>query len=198
MHHLDGNWKQQTVERIQRGDKAAFDLVYYAYEARLFAFALKLTHNPDDAKEVVQEVFLKVWERRELLEPQGNFEGFIFTIAKNIVYNKARHRVYEMAYKKYLSHSADPSASVTEEMLEFRELERLIRSACEELPPMRRKVFLLSRMEGFSHNEIAEKLNTSTSNIKNQIYKAMIFLKEHLRTNNVVRVILALCTFCMP
>ncbi len=113
-------------------------------------------------------------------------EGFIFTIAKNIVYNKSRHRVYEVAYKEYFSRFGNATASVTEELLDYEELDGLIRSGCEKLPPMRRKVFLLSRMEGLSHNEIAEKLNTSTSNIKNQIYKALIFLKEHLRTHNLV------------
>lgn len=175
------HWDAQIIKRLKQGDKNAFEAIYYTFEGKLFAFAFKLTHSQDDAKEIVQEVFLKVWEKREILDPDSNFEGFIYTIAKNVVYNKARHRVYELAYKEYLSRTGSAAASFTEEMLEFQELNDLIKTLCDELPPLRRKVFLLSRMEGASHEEIAQNLNTSTSNIKNHIHKALTFFKKHLK-----------------
>lgn len=192
MYHPKDFCQQQTLGRLQQGDREAFDVVFYTFEPRIFSFALKLTHHQEDARELVQEVFLKVWEKRESIDAQANFEGFLFTMAKNLIYNRARHRVYEMKYREEIRMGSNLAESVTEQMLEASELEDIIEAACKKLPPVRREVFMMSRHQGLSHSEIANKMDTSTSNIKNHIFKALVFLKEQIRHQNVLRAVLLL------
>lgn len=185
---------KQLIQQLKKGDKVAFDTLFYAFEPTLYAYALKLTYDRDEAKEIVQEVFLKVWEKKQTIDPQYSFVSFLYTIAKNLVYNKAKHRVYQFAYNEYVSLYDRQAESLTENMVQFNELHELVQSACQKLSPVRREVFILSRMEGLSHREIAERLNTSTSNVKNHIHKALRFLKEQLQVYVVIPLILL--SFC--
>lgn len=197
MHQSNDKWLYQAVERLKQDDIKAFDILFYKFESKIFNFSFKLTHSKEESEEVVQEVFLKVWEKRSSLRPEGNFESYIFTIAKNIAYNKARDHVYELAYKEYAMKLGNTDTYDVEKQLDLKELELLIQASCQKLPPVRRKVFMMSRFGGLTNDEIAETLNTSTSNIKNHIYKALIFLKEHLRTHNLVRCVLLLIAACL-
>ncbi|MEQ9437415.1 MAG: RNA polymerase sigma-70 factor [Cyclobacteriaceae bacterium] len=180
---------KHLVSKLKEGDRFAFDALFFAYEPTLYAYAMKLTHHTEDAKEIVQEVFLKVWEKKQQLDPQYSFEGFLYTIAKNLVFNKAKRRVYDFAYKEYLSFSNHQVEYATENHLLYNELNELVNSACEQLPPVRREVFTMSRMDGLSNREIAEKLNTSTSNVKNHINKALRFLKEQIQIHETIPLI---------
>jgi RNA polymerase sigma-70 factor (ECF subfamily) len=181
---------QQLIKNLQKGDLAAFDTLFYFFEPRLYAFSMKLTNSTEDSKEVVQEVFLKIWEKREWIDPTKNFGSLLFTVAKNLIYNKAKHQAYAFAYREYLSLNANPLDNSTENLLNYNELDSLILAACNQLPPVRREVFRLSRIEGLSNNEIAVKLETSTSNVKNHIYKAIIFLKRKIGVQEMLSSIL--------
>jgi len=181
---------QQLTQKLKVGDITAFNTLFYFFEPKVYAYSMKLTHNAEDSKEAVQEVFLKIWERKEWIDPQYNFDSFLFTIAKNLIYNKAKHRAYVFAYKEYLSLNGNQNENSTENMMDFNELDSLIQTACRQLPPVRREIFKLSRIDGLSNSEIAKKLNTSTSNVKNHIYKAILFLKEKISINEVLSLIL--------
>ncbi|MEM9829235.1 MAG: RNA polymerase sigma-70 factor [Bacteroidota bacterium] len=176
----------ELVEKLRKGDIGAFDTIFYRFESRLCAFAMKLTHNPEEAKEIVQEVFLKVWERRELIKPHQNLDSYLFTIAKNLVYNKARRRVYWVAYQEYVRSSGTAAGSFTENTVQYDELVAFLEGAYQQLPPARQEIFMLSRIDGLSHHEIAEQLNTSTSNVKNHIHKALRFLKEQMQLHEII------------
>ncbi len=190
MASQDDHQHKQLINKLKEGDKAAFNELFCAYEPTLFAYSMKLTHDAEDAKEVVQEVFLKVWERRQWIDPQYKFSSFLYTMAKNLVYNKARRKAYLFAYKEYMTLYGSQTENVTENKVHFNELRDLIQAACNQLPPVRREVFTMSRIEGLSHSEIAEKLNTSTSNVKNHIYKALRFLKEQIQVHEIAPIIL--------
>lgn len=189
MQSKDDQQNKQLIKKLKEGDKAAFDALFYAFEPGLYAYSMKLTCDAEDAKEVVQEVFLKVWERRQWIDPQYSFDSFLYTIAKNLVYNKARHRAYRFAYKEYVTLYGSQTEKTTENTVHFNELTNLIQAVCLQLPPVRREVFTMSRIDGLSHSEIAEKLNTSTSNVKNHIHKALRFLKEQIQMHEIIPVI---------
>ena len=190
MKPLNKSEIQQLTQKLKIGDLTAFNTLFYFFEPKVFAYSMKLTHNVEESKEAVQEVFLKIWERREWIDPQCNFDSFLFTIAKNLIYNRSKHRAYVFAYKEYLSLYGTRTENFTENTVDFNELDALIQAACRQLPPVRREIFRLSRIEGLSNSEIAEKLNTSTSNVKNHIYKAILFLKEKIRVNEVISLVL--------
>ncbi|MGV3504030.1 MAG: RNA polymerase sigma factor [Adhaeribacter sp.] len=170
------NYSTQDVQALIEGDEAAFDRLYFCLEPRLYGFALKMLQNATEAEEVVQEVFLKVWTNRAGINPELGFDHYLFKIAKNIVYNKAKRRVYEHAYHKYLE-TKNYAGDFTDHEIRYNELSRQVQEILDSLPPVRRQVFTLSRLEGFSNQEIAEKLNTSNSNIQNHLNKALRLFK---------------------
>lgn len=186
MQPADKEGIELQVTALRDGDEAAFASLYSKCEARLYTFAYKLTQDRDEAEEVVQEVFLKVWEKRQSLDPQQNFGGYLFTVAKNIVYNKAKQRAYHFAFQNYLASYGSGLCHDTEQKLEFEELKALLEQIYSSLPPVRRKVFIMSRLQGLSNSEIAAELNTSTSNIENHLNKALRFVRERLRGHEVV------------
>nr|WKN34648.1 RNA polymerase sigma-70 factor [Tunicatimonas sp. TK19036] len=175
--------------KLREGNQEAFNALFFAYEPVLYTYALKLTHHTEDAKEIVQEVFIKVWEKRYETDSKRNFGGYLYTIAKHLVYNKAKRRVYDFAYKEYLTKQRTPVALDTENHIQFNELNELIHTASQKLPPTRRKVFTLSRRDGLSNQEIANQLDTSTSNVKNHINKALRFLKEQIQIHEMIPLI---------
>lgn len=179
-----------TIEALGNGDMAAFERLYKSFEPKLYAFAMRLSRQKEDAEEIVQEVFLKVWERRHLINPNQNFDGYLFSIAKNIVYNKARRRVYEFAFTQYIAVSGVNAGCFTEETVAYQELEKLLENAYATLPPVRRQVFVMSRVEGKSNSEIARLLNTSNSNIENHLNKALRSIKEKFKAYEITYIFL--------
>ncbi|RNI26761.1 RNA polymerase sigma-70 factor [Rufibacter latericius] len=185
------------VAALTTGDVAAFERLYLALEPKLFAFAMKLVRSREDAEEIVQEVFLKVWEKRASLDPTQNLDGYLFTTAKNLVYNKARHRVYEFAFGQYLADYGVVSENSTQTALEHKELVQLFEETCASMPPVRRQVFVMSRAEGLSNTEIAKALNTSNSNIENHINKALKMLREKFKSYDIVYSFLVICAYLL-
>ena len=174
----------RNITALKMGDRAAFEYIYGFFGPGLYAFTRKLVHNKDDTEEVVQEVFLKVWERKHFLDPQQHFDSYLYRIARNLVYNKARHQVYELAYGKYLTGQESATENATEDQLDYQELTLLLEQAYTTMPPTRKQVFMMSRLEGLSNGEIAERLHTSSSNIANHINKALHDIRkklEHVR-----------------
>ncbi|MHC2992746.1 hypothetical protein OB13_14570 [Pontibacter sp. HJ8] len=167
-----------TIEALRAGDVTAFEHLYQVFEPRLYAFALHLVRQREDAEEVVQEVFLKVWERRHQLDPEQNFDGYLFSIAKNLVYNKARSKATEFAFTQYIMVNGKHAGCFTEEAVAYKDLSKLLDDTCAALPPVRRQVFIMSRVEGKSNREIAQQLNTTSSNIENHLYKALKVIRK--------------------
>ncbi|MBF9251787.1 RNA polymerase sigma-70 factor [Pontibacter sp. 172403-2] len=175
---------------------SAFESLYQKFEPKLYAFALGMVRQREDAEEVVQEVFLKVWERRELLDPEQNFDGYLFSIVKNIVYNKTRRKVYELAFTQYLAATGTGKSCSTEEAIAYQDLAKLLEEIYATLPPVRRHIFVMSRVEGKSNSEIARLLNTSNSNIQNHLNKALKLVKERFKGYEIVYVAFILVSLC--
>jgi RNA polymerase sigma-70 factor (ECF subfamily) len=179
-----------ALAALKQGDVAAFESLYKLFEPKLYAFAMHLTRQKEDAEEIVQEVFVKVWERRHLLDPDQNFDGYLFSIAKNMVYNRTRRRVYEFAFTQYIAANGVNTGCFTEETVAYQDLVKLLKEAYATLPPVRRQVFVMSRVEGKSNSEIAEQLNTSNSNIENHLNKALKSIKERFKGYEIVYIFL--------
>jgi RNA polymerase sigma-70 factor (family 1) len=175
----------RNVLALRTGDRAAFENIYHFFVTRLYAFTRKMVQNEGDAEEIVQEVFVKLWEHRQFLDPDQNIDGYVFRIAKNIVYNKARHQVQELAYSKYLSEN-EGTGNTTEDQIHYEELGHLLEEAFTTMPPTRKQVFVMSRIEGLSNSEIARRLQTSNSNIENHINKALHDIRRKLERHKMI------------
>ncbi len=181
------------IRQLRKGNHLAFNQLYTKYFSKLYGFSRQITGNKEDAEEIVQEVFVKIWEIRNTLDPGKNFANLLFTISKHKIYNKARQRVYNQAYQNYIQTHVDISNEITGLEIAQKETQTLINQAIAHLPERRREVFILSKVEGFSNKEIADKLNTSLSNIENHINKALKTVRQHMSENEVHLWFIGIC-----
>ena len=130
------------------------------------------------AEEVVQQTFIRLWEVREKVDPTENFVSYLCTRARNRSRNGYQHQTVEYIYTEYLLKSNPDRGHQTEESTDLRFLNYYIDSLAEELPPSRKKIFLLSKRQGYTNKEIAEKMGISESTVATQLSLAVKFMRE--------------------
>ncbi len=155
--------------------------MYLEFVEQVKGFASRYLDTTSDLDEVVQEVFVKLWEKRETIDPERSIGNFLFTIAKNIIFNKYQKRVNERAYINYLNIYLTAENLDTENRVLFDECRSMLEAAVEKLPEKRRQVYIMLREEGRSHSEIAEKLNISKKTIETHIRLALKQLKSEMK-----------------
>lgn len=163
----------EIIRRIKAGDNYAFEELYYKYVDKVFYFSLRYLRSREDAEGLTQEIFLKIWEIRNTLNPDLSLNSYIFTIAKNTIFNKNRKKINEQAYKEYLRNHLDKMYDKTENDIILNEVRDWINKAVDDLPPQRRNIFKLSRFEGLSYKEISSRLNLSERTVESHIRLAL-------------------------
>lgn len=182
------------VERLKSGDVEAFEALYNHWSGRLYNFSLRFaTDETFQAEDIVQLVFVKIWEIRADLDSDKNFGALIYTIARNLIRNMHQRRMYEILYseKKQLEYneSIQTDTNSIEDDIDYQFLHNLVNQFVEELPTQRRKIFILSRRDYMSHKEIAELLNISVHTVESQMSKALASLRTKLSHHNFVIVL---------
>lgn len=173
--------REQLAKLLKQGNILAFDEIYKEYCQRLYGFVIKFVKQKEDAEEIVQEVFLKIWESREKLDIYSSFEAYLFTMAYNITINLLRKRMHQDKYVNHLkSIQTLQEAADSIEEIEYGELTAKVNSLLDQLTPRQREIFYLSREKGLSHDEIAEKLNISANTVKNHLVSSLKFLRSNL------------------
>ena len=167
--------------RMSTGDLQAFAEIFYHYSQRIYGFILNKTKSEHLAEEIVQEVFIKLWNKREELADIENYGAYILTMATNKTYDFLRKMASEERLKQQVWSSIQTYSNLTEETLDLNASQALLREAIEQLPPQRKKVFLLSRQEGLSHFEISERLDLSPKTVNNHLVEALRFIKNYIQ-----------------
>lgn len=173
--------------KIAQGDEAAFTQAFYHYNKRIYPYLLKKLHSKDLAREMVQDVFLKLWLVRDKLYDISNPEPYLFRMVANQLqdfYRKAGHE-YKM---KTAWTKKEGEQQIAEPEVWHSETKRLLHEAVHELPPERKKVYQL-RTEGHSYEEIADILGVSIHTVRNQLASATKAIKEILRSKGLSAVI---------
>jgi RNA polymerase sigma-70 factor (ECF subfamily) len=166
--------------RIQRNDKQAFDLLFRKYYTPLCRFALKLNGSEAQAEEVVQEVFIYLWEQRQHLTVTKSILSYLFQSIKHKVYEHFRKNQTRSKYEEEYANSVVEGDDLVEKHLDDYEISCLVWNAVDQLPDKCREIFQLSRDEGLTYNEIAEHLNISPKTVENQMGIAFKKLREIL------------------
>ncbi|GEP98904.1 RNA polymerase sigma factor [Chitinophaga cymbidii] len=168
------------LSRIAEGDEKAFTVLFDLYLGKLKPFVEKLSPSPADAREIVQETFIRLWLNRDKLPQVTNIGGYIFRIAANQYHMAVRRALLQDktldGFKTTIHHSANP----TERTVRLNELQRLINEAVQRLPEKRRQIFRLSRNEGMTIAEIARALGLSPKTVKNTLFTALANIREYL------------------
>lgn len=166
--------------RLSNDDEKAFEFIYWKYNAHVYNFANSLLYSTKIAQDITQNVFLKIWEKRHEINPEQNFNAYLFTIARNMVYKETEQKLLAEQSLRQLQEEEDVLDMSTIQTLDYHFTEELCRSLVEELPPARREIFKLSRFERLSNKEIALRLSISERTVETQLYRATRFLKRKL------------------
>ncbi|MFW6100933.1 MAG: RNA polymerase sigma factor [Bacteroidota bacterium] len=172
--------KKTLVESLKKGDFEAFDRLFWCYQKRLYHFALYILKDNEDARDVVQEAFLRIWKNRENLDEQSSLQSFLFTISYNIIVDTMRKKVSDRNFRDYLQKNAIDKESQVEKEVEFNELRTIYNNAVEELPLERKKIYKLQRFENMKYEEIADQLELSVNTVRSQMYKAISYLRKRI------------------
>lgn len=186
----EGKNDQQLVKLLQKGNVAAFDSLFEVYSSKLFGFALKYFKNESDAEELVQEVFVKVWENRQAIQSEFSFKSYLFTIALNQIRKYFNKKAASLRYLESIQtepESSDPTVSEDYESV-LRKLNLII----DQMPPRRREIFIKSKLEGKSSKEVAAELNISVGTVDNQVSEALRFIRGHLNPKNTDLILFAI------
>ena len=192
---MQGKTDSEYVEHLKRDDFSAFDALFRKYAQSLYAFALSITRDSFAAEEITQLVFLKVWEKRIQINEQLSFKSFLFSVAYNETISWLRK---ENSEKRRIGEYAQFAASLsneTEQSVEFRNMEQVAGRLIEEMPEKRKQIFRLSREQGFTNKEIAEKLNISVKTVENQMTAALKYLREKLGKHDLLGLLFYFLTF---
>ncbi|WP_413670089.1 RNA polymerase sigma factor [Mucilaginibacter sp. Mucisp86] len=192
MYVLTPSAEKELLARLRQGDSKAFDQIYHHYSLKIYANILRMVKDADDAQELLQDVFLKVWQKRHNIDPEQSFKSYLFRISRNLVYNFFRDVSIERKVMDYLASIGTELHTDLEDDLMFKEQKQLLEQAINQLPPQRRQVYTLCKIEGHSYAEVSRMLGISTSTISDHIVKATRFIKEHHRLTDGAA-LLAVC-----
>ncbi|SHF39363.1 RNA polymerase sigma-70 factor, ECF subfamily [Mariniphaga anaerophila] len=185
MANLKNTSDTELTYLINAGVKEAFQEIFERYAGRIYQFSLSYLKNEQDAEELVQDVFLKIWEKRESLDKSKNIKAFIFKVAVNSIYDFIRRKNVENAFRDFSRANFEKQSDNTWHQVIFDEMSDNLETLIKQMPPERQRVFRLSREEGLSNEEIASKLNISKRTAENQLYRATTFLKKHFKADSL-------------
>ena len=175
-----------------RGDELAFEKIYRLYSPGLYGKLLKLLKSVPQTEEILQDVFLKVWEYRASIDPEKSFRAFLFKIAENKAYDFFRKAARDKKLEAELIALSTINYLALEEFVAGDEKTVLLENAINKLPPQRQQVFRLCKLEGKSYREVSELLGISLSTISDHIVKATKSVRDHLESSNSVLLGLAI------
>ncbi|PTQ97862.1 RNA polymerase sigma-70 factor (ECF subfamily) [Mucilaginibacter yixingensis] len=179
-----------TVVRLMAGDQDAFELIYDLCSEKLFRLAYRFLKDTEQSEEVVQETFINLWVNREKLDPQGNIWLYLYVVGKRLALNQLRSASQSRLYTERLLVQFEETHNSTEEAVFLQELKVLTERVIDNLPKQQQVIYRLSRVEGFSHKEIADQLNISTNTVKNHMGAALRTIKSNLAEGGLVSLLL--------
>jgi RNA polymerase sigma-70 factor (ECF subfamily) len=189
--HVDAP-EQVVLNLLKDGNRDAFVRIYNNYHNALYGYALRFLKVPQLAEDIVQEVFIKVWERRFSIDPSLSVKSYLFTITRNRVFKLIKkisvdHRMRMEVAFNVGNNIADPALQ-----LQWQQYNMILEAAIERLPPQRKKVFKLCRQEGKKYEEVATELNLSRNTVKEHMVLAVRSVKEYILRHADVSLLLTL------
>ena len=175
-------------EKLKSSDPAAFKIIYNKYVPRLYYFIHEYIPQRDIVENIVQDTLMVLWDKRTTLSDDTNLSAYLYTVARNFCLYKLRDSRYRKKLfdtseisELELKTNMDALISLDTSLLTFDEIEKIIKSTLDQLPPQCRRVFSLSRFEEKKYKEIAEELNISQKAVEGHISKALKLFRKNLK-----------------
>ena len=166
--------------QIAQGNEEAFVQVYWHYTKRLYPYVLKMVHDEQVSEEIIQDVFVLLWEKRALLLTVQHPTSYLFSLASNRTLNYLKTESNHLIILERYAHAHTELSNETECILDLKESEGIICDAIDSLPEQRKLIFELSRNHGFSNDQIAEQLGLSKQTVKNQLVTALKNIRSYM------------------
>lgn len=180
MHDLNDT---DLAIKIRAGNKKAFREIYERYHVQMYYIAKKYVKSPDLAQDAVQDIFVKLWEKRDRIDHTKSIKGFLFTMLRNHVFNMIRDRKSEIVSISGIESSELPQQNLTEDELVYKEYHEIVKEGMKELSDRKREVFELRTLQGHSNSEVAELLNINIRTVKTHFYNSSKFMREYLKNH---------------
>ncbi len=170
----------ELIGLLQASNKLAYTEIYNRYAALVYSFTFRRTEVKQEAQDIVHEVFLFLWEKRDSLLINKGILPFMYTVVRNKILNRIKHQKVSARYIDSFQHYLDLTEENADHLLRFHELNELIEREVAALPVKMRQVFELSRKTGCSRKDIAEKMQVSEETVKSHMHHALKILKQKL------------------
>ncbi|SHF38228.1 RNA polymerase sigma factor [Pedobacter caeni] len=165
---------------LKSDDRSAFTEIYDRYNSLLYIYAFKKLKDKEEAQDVVQETFIKLWNNRSGFQLSTSLAGYLYTAVRNRSFDLFAHHKISAVYINSLQSFLNHNESATDHLIREKELTILIEKEISNLPPRMKEIFEMSRKEFMSHKEIADKLGLSEHTITTQIKRALRILRVKL------------------
>lgn len=186
----------ELLVKIAGGDQYAFTILFNHYERFVFTFARSLTHSEQLAIDIVQESFLKVWEKRNRLVEVEQFSAYLNRLVRNHTFNVLRNISRQVNSSAQLDAAADVVEQSTSNQLDYNETLRIVNEAVEDLTAQQKQAFRLCHQQGLKYEEAAKQMNISPQTINVHMKIALKRVREHLKRHAIVYHLLALALLC--
>jgi RNA polymerase sigma-70 factor (family 1) len=181
MANLISSYENLLVENIKKNDKASFSIVFTQYYKDLVTFSFGIVRNINTAEEIVQDVFVKLWENRASLTIDRSLKSYLLKAVQNLSLNWLQHLKVQSRFASYIKDHQLLSNNETENYILHSELEHNLEEALTKIPSEFVQAFRMNRFENLSYAEIAQKLGVSTRTIEVRISKALSLLRDALK-----------------
>jgi RNA polymerase sigma-70 factor (family 1) len=171
----------ELIKKLRKGDVESFDLIYEKYSGKLYSFGLKYLRSIEETEELVQSVFLKVWENHKILKIDLSFKSYIFSITYNDICQIFRRRKYNQEYLRSVIYDNHVSSSETENRIDHKSVLNHVKRIIGNLPERQRVIFIKSRFEEKSTKEIAEEVGLSCGTVDNYLSEALKYVRRQLQ-----------------
>lgn len=171
--------EHRLLQALQQGQPHAFLELYNVYHPALYQYVLRFVKSPAIAQDVLQDVFLKIWEIRERINPDLSFKAYLYRISRNSVFKLMKQMAGDESLRLRVLQQFGESVADADLKLCWQQYEGILQAAITRLPPQRQKVFRLCREEGKSYEEVATELNISRHTVKEHMVLAMKSIKEY-------------------
>ncbi|ERJ59054.1 RNA polymerase sigma factor [Sphingobacterium paucimobilis] len=180
MHSDSNSVDFELLQRLKAGDHAAFEDLYNQHSKKLYWKLQQMVKDPEEADELLQNLFVKVWEKREQIVVQQTFEGYLYRVAQHMAIDYFRKLERQNRMQEEVLRTGITIDEDTEAQLFAKETQQLLDEAVANLPEQRRRTFILCKFEGKSHQEAAEIMNISPNTVHNHLVKAVYAVRQHL------------------
>lgn len=181
MQIIHGIDEKELIVRLKNGDQTAFELLFHFYYPGLVMYSTQFTTDRMEAEEIVQNFFVRFWQKHQQITPSDSLKNYLFLSVKNGSLNYLKHKRVEEKYIRSMSELSNQHLIFDPDVYVETELQEKIKNAIDLLPEKCREIFIMSRLRGLKNEEIATELNLSKRTVETQISKALKVMRVELK-----------------